>query len=257
MAGDGGAGVNHSLAMNLYSWIAGSIRRETLWGMAMTLRWMRAAIAAMGLLVSGALANAADLPRPGYKAPLYSAPAYMNWSGFYIGLNAGYGFGTSNWTSPGFSPDFQPKGFIAGGTIGYNFQTGSWVWGLEGDFDYSGMKGTNDTVCAPSCETKNTWLGTGRVRLGYAGWNGWLPYITGGAAIGNLTIAQGASFSKTKVGWTAGAGLEYALLSNWSVKGEYLYVDLGNSTCPATDCGAPIDFTFKAHLVKLGLNYRF
>lgn len=215
----------------------------------------RAGVAAAALVFAPLAALAADLPRGPYKAPAYVAPAYANWSGFYAGINAGYGFGKSDWDVPAISQ--SPKGVLAGVTLGYNLQTGIWVWGAEGDLDYSGMKG--DAACfGGTCETKNSWLGTARVRLGYAGWNNWLPFVTGGAAFGDIKASSPfGDASKTQIGWTAGAGLEYALWTNWSVKGEYLYVDLGKFDC-GISCGAATDnVTFKANVVRAGLNYRF
>ncbi len=214
----------------------------------------------VGLFVAAMAAPsfAADLPRPSYKAPVY-APAYYNWTGFYAGINGGYGFGKSDWSGAGGTGSTKPKGALAGITLGYNLQTGSWVWGLEADVDYSWMKGSDSAgtgVCTGSgCETKLTWFGTGRGRLGYAGWDRWLPYITGGVAYGNIkaTPAVGGDFNKAKLGWTVGAGVEYALLANWTTKLEYLYADLGTISG-----GTPgNDVTFKTHLVKAGLNYRF
>ncbi|MCF8478472.1 MAG: porin family protein [Pseudolabrys sp.] len=218
----------------------------------------------IGLLVA-AMATpsfAADLPRPSYKAPIYSVPGF-SWTGFYLGLNGGYGFGKSDWSGTGTTGSTDPKGALAGVTAGYNLQTGSWVWGLEGDFDYSWMKGSDSTgtgnCAAAGCETKNTWLATGRGRLGYAGWDRWLPYITGGAAYGNIkmTPAGGASESESRFGWTAGAGVEYALMSNWSAKLEYLYADLGDATCSAATCGVDTTVSYKTSIVRLGVNYRF
>jgi outer membrane immunogenic protein len=226
-------------------------------------KFLGAGIVAAAIVVSPFAAQAADLRTPSYKAPAYVGPSYAGWSGFYVGLNAGYGFGKSSWTLPVFgvtTGDFNVKGAVAGGTVGYNFQTGSWVWGLEGDLDASWMKGSAGTaVCVPDCETKNTWLGTARGRLGYAGWSNWLPYITGGAAFGDIKAEQaGSSFTKTKVGWTAGVGVEYAFLGNWSTKVEYLYVDLGKASCTAgATCVTDIDVKFKTNLVRAGLNYRF
>lgn len=220
---------------------------------------IRAGLAASALFIAPIAAQSADMPRS-YKAPAYTAPAYANWSGFYVGINAGYGFGKSNWTNAlATTGDFDVKGAMAGGTVGYNFQTGSWVWGLEGDFDWSGMKGTvGAPTCVPDCETKNSWLGTARARLGYAGWNNLMPYITGGAAFGDIKATQGATaFTKTKIGYTAGVGLEYAFLGNWSTKVEYLYADLGKSTCDVATCGIETEAKFKANLVRVGLNYRF
>jgi outer membrane immunogenic protein len=214
----------------------------------------------IGLLVAAMAAPsfAADLPRPSYKAPIY-APSYYNWTGFYAGINAGYGFGKSDWSGAGGTGSTKPKGFIGGVQLGYNLQTGSWVWGLEADFDYSAMKGSDSGgtgVCSGAgSETKLKYFGTGRGRLGYAGWDRWLPYDTGGVAYGNIkaTPAFGGDFSKGKVGWTVGGGVEYAVFANWTTKLEYLYADLGSISG-----GTPgNDVTFKSHLVRAGLNYRF
>jgi outer membrane immunogenic protein len=212
---------------------------------------------AAAMLTAPLGAQAADLPHPAYKAPAYVAPLAANWTGFYVGLNGGYGFGSSDWDSPAVSPD--PTGGMVGATIGYNFQTGMWVWGFEGDIDWSDMKG--DVTCGSgSCETKNDWFGTARARLGYAGWNNWLPYVTGGAAFGDVKAdltTTGTTKSSTQIGWTAGAGVEWAFRSNWSFKLEYLYADLGSFDC-GTACGATVDnVTFTTNLVRAGINYRF
>jgi outer membrane immunogenic protein len=214
-----------------------------------------------GLLVAAMAAPsfAADLPRPSYKAPIYTAPGF-SWTGFYVGLNGGYGFGTSRWSAPGFdTSDFEVNGGLAGGTIGYNLQTGSWVWGLEGDLDYSWIKGSTTDSCPGGCETAIPWFATARGRIGYAGWDRWLPYITGGAAFAQIKMTPpgGPDEKETKIGWTAGAGIEYALWSNWSSKIEYLYADLGSATCSAATCGVAIDVDYKTHMVRLGVNYRF
>jgi outer membrane immunogenic protein len=218
----------------------------------------------VGLFVAAMAAPsfAADLPRPSYKAPIYSVPGY-SWTGFYAGINGGYGFGKSDWSGAGTTGSPSPKGALAGVTLGYNLQTGSWVWGIEGDADYSWVKGsaTGTGACAGAgCETRNNWLATARGRLGYAGWDRWLPYITGGAAFGQVKMTPGVgggSESKTRLGWTAGAGFEYAVMTNWTAKIEYLYADLGTSNCGAAACGTSTDVTFKENIVRLGLNYRF
>jgi len=204
---------------------------------------------------------AADLSRPAYKAPFKATknPVYVapfSWTGFYVGINGGYGWGKSNWTTAlGSTGDFDVKGALVGGTVGYNLQTGGWVWGLEADGAASWILGSG-TACG-GCETRNNWLATGRGRLGYA-WDNWLPYITGGAAYGNIrSNLGGGSDTTNKLGWTAGGGFEYSFMSEWSAKIEYLYVDLGKATCGAATCGLDTDVTFKANIVRIGVNYRF
>ena len=186
-------------------------------------RILLSAFAGLLALTMATPSSAADLPRK--AAPYYVAP-YFSWTGFYAGINGGYGWGNSNWTNVGGTTgDFRVKGALAGATLGYNLQTGVWVWGLEGDIDYSWIDGSTTQFCgAPGCQTRNRWLGTVRGRIGYA-FDRWLPYITGGAAIGDLkmTPAGGASDTKTKVGWTLGGGVEYAFLGSWSVKACLLY----------------------------------
>ena len=201
---------------------------------------------------------AADLPRPAYKAApaIYVAP--FSWSGFYVGINAGYGWGKSSWSAGGLTTgDFNLNGGVIGATLGYNLQTGSWVWGLEGDLDASYIKGSD---CSPlTCETRNRWLGTARGRIGYA-WDRWLPFFTGGLAFGDIKMTPpvtGLTETKTKTGYTLGVGVEYAFTGPWSVKAEYLYVDLGKATCSAATCLAPVDVSFKSNLFRVGANYRF
>jgi outer membrane immunogenic protein len=210
--------------------------------------------------------SAADLRAPLYKAPpppILVAP--FSWSGFYVGANAGYAWGKADLSSPAgsFTTDTQ-HGYLAGITLGYNLQTGVWVWGVEGDVDYAWIKGnavnTVGVGCAGGggCDIKNTFFATARGRIGYA-WDRFLPYLTGGAAFGNSKISapSGDSSTKTNIGWTVGAGLEYAFLGNWSAKAEYLYADLGNGTCDASICGVGVDYKIKTNIVRAGVNYRF
>ncbi len=222
----------------------------------MTTRLTRTCVAVAALLAGSLAAQAADMPRPSYyKTPAYVAPAYANWTGFYVGVNGGYGWGTSDWDFPSLGSD--PTGGVYGGTLGYNFQTGTWVWGLEGDFDGTTIKGSTDCF-GGSCEIKMPWLATGRLRLGYAGWNNWMPYLTGGAAYGNIKATSPfGDASQSQWGWTAGAGLEYAFGANWSAKVEYLYVNLGDFDC-GSNCGAtPDNVSFKSGILRAGINLRF
>ena len=130
---------------------------------------------------------------------------------------------------------FDVSGGMVGGTVGYNWQIGQFVVGVEGDIDWAGIKGST-TCCAGRCKTRNTWLATVRGRLGYA-FDRFLPYVTGG--LRSATSARPPGFpggSTTNAGWTVGAGVEFGIASNVSVKAEYLYVDLGNFNC-GFDCG--------------------
>jgi outer membrane immunogenic protein len=140
-------------------------------------------------------------------------------------------------------------------------QTGNIVFGAEGDLDASWIKGTDTTTCiAPGCTTRNQWLGTGRGRIGFA-FDRTLIFATGGAAFGSLKFSPGANpeETKTKLGWTAGAGAEYAFAGPWSVKAEYLYADLGKTDCDVTSCGGAVTSTvkFRTNIVRAGVNYRF
>jgi outer membrane immunogenic protein len=218
----------------------------------------RVVIACVGLLaLAGGSATAADLPRygPVAQAPGYYNPIY-NWTGFYLGINGGGGWGQSQWDGVG---TFDVSGGVIGGTIGYNWQVNQIVVGAEGDIDWSGIKGTTTVLCAPGCETRNKWLATVRGRLGYA-FDRFLPYITGGLAVGdiNATVPVLPGGSISNAGWTIGAGLEVGVVSNVSLKAEYLYVDLGNFNC-GLNCGlAPGgNVSFNANLVRGGLNVRF
>jgi outer membrane immunogenic protein len=214
--------------------------------------------AAIGLLAIAAAmpASAADLPRGAYKAPAY-VPAGYNWTGFYVGINAGGGFGSSDWN--GFLVSTSPSGGMIGGTAGYNWQgLGSpWVFGIEGDVDWANIK--DNTLCGGSiCQTKNTWMGTVRGRAGYA-YDRFLPYVTGGVAFGDIKASRvgftGAS--DTNAGWTIGAGIEGVIAGNWTAKLEYLYVDLGDTTCTAVACGVATNVDLQVNVVRGGVNYRF
>ena len=200
---------------------------------------------------------AADIPRAApYRERAVLVPIY-NWTGPYLGINGGYAWGNSEWSAFG-GRDFDTSGPLIGLTAGYNWQlSGSpWVFGLEGDINWANIKGTN-TICA-GCETKNTWLGTVRGRLGYAV-DRFMPYITGGLAFGEIEANRPgfSGVSNTEVGWTIGAGLEAAIAPNWTAKIEYLYVDLGSTSCSGGGCGLPTNVDFSANILRAGLNFRF
>jgi len=220
-------------------------------------RVLLASVAALTLAALVGPATAADLQRrygPATKAPIYG-PGY-NWTGFYLGIAGGGGWGRSDWTSTGA---FDLSGGIIGGTAGYNWQMSSFVFGLEGDVSWSNIKGNTFATCAAGCETRNSWLSTVRGRVGYA-FDRFLPYVTGGVAFGDIKATRPAFVgrSETNAGWTLGAGLEFAVAGNWTVKGEYLYVDLGDFTCGLSCSALAGDkVSFRSHIARGGINYRF
>ena len=218
-------------------------------------RVILAGVSALAVVTMMSAANAADLPRRHaqmpVKAPEYAAP--YSWTGFYAGINGGGAWGRSNWSA--LSTDFDTSGGVVGGTLGYNWQSGPAVFGVEGDVDWSGIKGSG--ACgALSCETKNDWLGTFRGRVGYA-FNRVMPYVTGGLAVGNVKASSAlGSNDETRAGWTLGGGVEANIIGPWSAKVEYLYADLGKTTCSACVAGGT-DVNFHTNIVRAGVNYRF
>src|ERR1700685_3810267 len=169
----------------------------------------RVFLALVGLAALTGTAAAAVLPRRMAPAPYYKAPAEVqvyNWTGFYIGINGGGGFGRSDWDSIGSS--FDVSGGLVGGTLGYNYQFGQGVVGVEGDIDWADINGTSTTGCPLGCKTSDTWLSTVRGRLGYAA-HLFMPFVTGGAAFGDVR-ASTPGFGTTgsdRTGWTLGGGL--------------------------------------------------
>jgi outer membrane immunogenic protein len=219
----------------------------------------RVFLALVGLAALTGTAAAADLPPRMAPAPYYKAPAEVqvyNWTGFYIGINGGGGFGRSQWDSTG---SFDVSGGLVGGTVGYNYQFGQAVVGVEGDIDWADINGTTNSACPFGCKTTDTWLSTVRGRLGYAA-DRFMPFITGGAAFGDVRASTPgfAGASNTNAGWTVGAGLEFAFAGNWTAKAEYLYVDLGKFNC-GISCGALVtdNVSFTTNIVRAGVNYRF
>jgi opacity protein-like surface antigen len=203
-----------------------------------------------------------------------AASSVVSWTGIYLGLNAGFTFGGSDWTDSttgGSTGNFSTSGFVFGGTVGANYQVGSLVFGVEADGDWADASGfgtfTASALCAGGCLTQNTWLSTVRARVGYA-LDRFLVYGTGGAAFGNVraNFSNDPVSSTTEAGWTAGAGVEAALARNWSAKAEYLFVKLADGSC-TTDCaiadasGTPVipsvAVKFSESIVRGGINYRF
>ena len=228
------------------------------------------AVASVGVALAQS-ASAADLAAaPIYKSP---PPPAFSWTGFYIGANGGGGWGqTSHTTDPtsvlSFTTgNFNTSGGLAGGTFGYNYQTGPWVLGAETDLDWADIKGTktysdaiDDVPASFSHSSELMWLDTTRARVGWA-YDRVLFYGTAGAAFGGVQTNRNASIAlldparsdtETRFGWTAGGGIEWAFLNNFSAKVEYLYVDLGSQTQMLDD-----SVKFNANIVRAGLNVKF
>lgn len=227
-----------------------------------------------GVAASSALA--ADLPRrtEAPAAPIY-APPLFTWTGLYAGVNAGAAINDSRYL---YAPFFNANGngnvgFTGGGQIGYNWQMGPVVFGAETDINYRSGSGSSGSLGASNSQAG--YFGTVRGRLGYA-FDRLLIYGTGGLAYGNTNFPTsiagldafgtpraffGSNNSGTSLGWTAGAGAEYAITPKWSVKAEYLYVDLGRKTVNYVDgiSGLPLaaSASNRNHIVRVGLNYHF
>jgi outer membrane immunogenic protein len=257
-----------------------------------------------GMVVAAALSGsafAADLGARTYaKAPAV-ADAVFSWTGLYLGGNVGGHWGSDSITTTTnplafflinnadtLSPvSLKPQGVVGGVQIGYNWQMNNVVFGIEGDANWLGGASFRHLVYpgpspAPGDFMENStgarFLGTIRPRLGLT-MDHLLLYVTGGVAfgwvrttdsfcifscptlVGNLSTASGTT---TRTGWTAGAGLEYAINNNWSVKGEYLYVDLGSfdTSIPSqlncdTACDVRVHHTYTDNIARVGVNYRF
>jgi len=236
-------------------------------------------------------ASAADMP---VKAP--PTPICI-WCGWYVGVNGGGGFGydpfisteyisgalftEGTWPGVGNFGTLHSSGGFGGGQIGYNWQTGHYVYGLEADLQGAGIRGSQSAtlsyIVAPNVVTEGLtsdldWFGTVRGRVGYA-WDRFLVFATGGLAFGEIRnsfsyidtfgYSGSSSSSSTRAGYTVGAGVEYAFASKWSAKLEYQYIDLGTTVVglnefllggpsPYTDT-APVKETY--NIFRLGLNY--
>lgn len=204
-------------------------------------------------------------PGPFDAPPAFAQSKVYDWTGFYVGLNGGGAFNSIKWFSDpdGIGGTQSVGSGLIGGTVGYNLQAADpFVTGIEADLDWSSLKETvSPPTCLAGCELTVPWLGTARLRLGYA-FDWILPYVTGGIALGNLQAdIVGDPFGTEtgrNLGWTAGAGLEFAITGALRAKIEYLHVDLNGFTC-GTSCSAvagPVSFNLYSNIVRVGLNYR-
>jgi outer membrane immunogenic protein len=229
-------------------------------------RILLASFAAAALIAGPAMA--ADMP---VKAPPPAPVA--NWTGLYIGSYMGGLWGDKDWlfTGPQTTTSHRVASYLGGGQVGYNWQTGNWVLGVEADGALAGGNGGSSTCPNPLdlCTSQVRWLATATGRVGMTVWDKGLLYVKGGAAwvgdryfvrrVGNPAFDE-RSGDQTHLGWTAGAGLEWMLTPSVSAKLEYMYADVGSKTFNFTliNTGAfietaRVDQTF--HTVKVGINY--
>jgi outer membrane immunogenic protein len=262
------------------------------------------ALAFSALAIGTVTASAADLAPRYTKAPPAVVPVVASWTGFYVGIDGGYGWNENSGAGASINPAGVVSGFgtaaptgnvekasggLFGGTFGYNFQSGAFVWGIETDIQWSDIKGAGsviDPCCNPTFTTPGvfsasqnlTWFGTTRGRIGWLASPNLLLFGTGGAFYGHENLAASIFFpnsgfiypsaaSTTRVGWTAGAGFEYLFANNLSAKLEGLYYDMGSVTtsftCPATGVTCAPGYTqtglfaLRGAIVRAGLNWHF
>jgi outer membrane immunogenic protein len=226
------------------------------------------------LVLTGGCAVAADLPSRAEPPTYIPPPPVFTWTGVYVGGQVGY-----QWSHPSlervvpglgtvFSDSLNANGVIGGGHIGYNYQINQFVVGLEGDVDGSTLSGTAaDGLFASNANHDVRIDGSIRGRLGYA-WDRALIYATGGVALrpdrfssGKTVFGQDAA-DVTQVGWTLGAGIEYGITNNWSIRGEYRYTDYGHFDLPLVNSeplvpGAFFRFRTADNRVQAGFSYKF
>jgi outer membrane immunogenic protein len=228
------------------------------------------AAAALALLTTTS-AFAADLgTRKPSPVPVFAS---FSWTGFYVGADAGYSFGQGNFNVTGVagavsSPD--PSGFTLGGHAGYRYQLqNNVVLGVEArvfaNFDTADAAQLG--AFPNSGRLENAWGGDARLSLGYA-FGRFLPYIAGGLAFGEIEgcttagvggpCAAGTNFSETRVGWTIGGGLAYAVTDNFIARVDYAYSDLGRKTYSTP--GVAGGFTrakLETHAIRAGISFKF
>jgi outer membrane immunogenic protein len=228
-----------------------------------------------GALLAGSvgIASAADLRRPPPPPPPPPVPMY-NWSGFYIGVQGGFGSGelerTLVTTGVGFTT--ETSGGLFGGTVGFNWQAGYWVFGFEADYAWADISRNVDNcfgILLVRCRSGLDTFGTARLRVGGA-WGPALIYATGGLAFGEHSAGvfddlTGLSVERSEfaVGWTVGGGVEWGFAPGWSFKAEALFFDLDvdrlntfNTPLAFVDAQG-VDIRHTGVIVRGGINYRF
>ncbi len=215
------------------------------------------------LLFSGAAAQAADLNWNSSPGNIYSATPASDWSGFYAGINAGYGWGSLTRDPVGVGVDIEDNtdGFQFGGQVGYNMDMGGFVIGAEADLQWANLGHSEDIAGIGSFDSTVDFYGTIRGRAGMT-FGPVMPYVTGGFAAGrgsaSITDASNVvtSQSGNHIGWTVGAGMEAKATDNITFKAEYLYVNLGTQNYNGLAIGNT-DITQNFSVVRAGVNYKF
>lgn len=220
------------------------------------------AATALGLLSTAAYA--ADLPV--YEPPPIEAPVPVgyDWNGFYLGIQGGWKFGEDDYEVTGADTSFDVDGPMVGGHLGYNFQSGMFLFGIEGDGEWADVEGTFTAGNGDEVGTDIDWQASARARLGVT-WDRVLLYATGGAAFAGtqnriLDAGTGAEDNEddTRIGWTAGAGAELGITSNISAGIEYRYTDLGEEEYDSALFPADtFDSDLSYHAIRGRVSYRF
>jgi outer membrane immunogenic protein len=227
-------------------------------------------------ITSAASALGADLYTKAPPAPVYIPPPFT-WTGFYIGGNVGGGWAQETVVDTVTGESFGPGArgaFVGGGQLGYNYQIGNVVWGVEGFFDgiASGNNNTSNIVTGIGgnqfqATANANWVGTVAGRLGFTGpgFDHWLFYAKGGggwvgynANVSDLTTGISASTSNSQGGWMAGAGVEWAFAQNWTTRIDYQYIGLnGFSVAPTFVADRFMVNNPNVQTVTFGINYLF
>jgi outer membrane immunogenic protein len=225
---------------------------------------------------------AADIARPVYKAPPVIV-SELKFTGCFIGGNIGYGWGSSDWTSPFLGPitSHSSDGVVGGGQVGCDYQVDRWVVGFQGMFNATSLRtdSVNNFSTALVDSARMPWLATATGRIGITG-SPTLYYVKGGAAWVRSeynecclaivvvppppppppVIPDGFA-NKTRTGWTLGGGIEHIFVQHWSIFAEYNYIKLSDSSIAFTGINGWQNFNYNIdqniHSVVLGVNYRF
>ncbi len=223
----------------------------------------RILLAGVALLALTAAQPTLAADAPVYKGPAPVAVALFNWSGFYVGAQAGYGWGNTNRTyTDGYSPPtLNINGWVLGGYLGYNFLVSpSFLLGIEGDINWASVRGSGfDPVPVYNLSAEAKWLGSIRGRLGFAADRA-LFFVTGGWAWANydhFISAPAVTFNGTHDGWTMGGGLEWAFANNILGRVEYRYYDFARKNYPASAPWLPHNFKPTLQTVTVGAAIKF